>query len=331
MLKFTPNPDQKNLTDVDKTCVKKCEDRRGFKTVGNRCFEFKNNGTEAEDDISGASIIQIITEDLASSWVGILVACFVALVFSYVILILFRYAIKYVIWVIYISIIILFTVGSIALLVGYFNASKSTDEHERESATVFLVVSIIFGIVATVIAVLLYVFRKRIRLVIQLFKEASKALGDVPLIVAEPLLTFLALMATFVVFILFVIIIEGSGRLELVNGETFTKADYVKDPGMVTAHVVNLIAFLWFTQFILGCQHFVIASTVSDWFFARSKDKLDSPISRGFSNLINFHLGSVCLGSIVLTIVAIIRMIVNGIRVSWNFTTKLLTNFNVFP
>jgi solute carrier family 44 protein 1 (choline transporter-like protein) len=113
----------------------------------------------------------------------------------------------------------------------------------------------------------------------------------------------------------FTIIIQTAGKLT--EGKALDgifQARYEQDAGMGIAAVLNFIAFLWFTQFIFGCQHFVIAGTISKWYFARDKTKLDSPVMTTFSHLLNFHIGSVCLGSMLITLVKIVRMIVNAIQ-----------------
>lgn len=317
-MNITQNAFDPNITDVHKKCVVKCEDYKGYKTIVNRCFLFKGNETDFDDGAEATGFLQAATEDLTNSWVAIALSCVVALIFSYILLVLFRYAIKYVIWVIYIGIIVILLIGAIVALVFYFHAKNSSNINDREAAIGFIIASAVLAVVAVVIGFVLFLFRKRIQMVIQLFKEASKALGDVPLLVAEPLLTFLTLSFTFVAFIYFAIVIESAGKLKVENDEygKFAKADYEKNAAIYAAHGFNFVAFLWFTSFTFGCQHFVIASVISDWFFARTKSKIESPISRGFSNLCCFHLGSVCLGSMLLTLVAIIRMIVNAISVS---------------
>lgn len=97
--------------------------------------------------------------------------CFVAFCFSYICLILFRYAAIYVIWIINITCVGF--VVFLALLCLYVNSP-----HEAA----------VMGILALVLIFLLIWFRKRIRLVAKLFKEASKALMDVPTLMFEPIL-----------------------------------------------------------------------------------------------------------------------------------------------
>lgn len=294
-------------------CVQRCSDFPGYIQIVNRCF-FTNASDASHIDSKAA--FHEISQDLLNSWLPILIACIVAVIFSYVLLVLFRYAIKYVIWIIYIGLIVLLVIGAIVFLVFYFVANKD-DKNDQNPPVAFLATSGVLTLLAVILGFVIFFFRKRIALVIQIFKEASKALGDVPLIVVEPFLTFLAFILSTAAFLYFQIVIQSSGNLEIQNDNkgNFSKATYERNFGMNVAYYVNIVSFIWFTQFILGCQHFVIAGTVCQWFFARTKDKLDSPIRRSFHYLLSMHIGSICLGSIFITIVKIIRMLVHGVKV----------------
>lgn len=312
MVNITSDPTNPNNTISHSKCVQRCSDYPGYVEVLNRCFLLSNGSDSIHLD--NKQFIHTLSKDLVQSWSPILISCFVALIFSYILLVLFRYAIKYVIWVIYIGLIVLLVVGAIVFVVLYFTTKKSNPEIAPEG---FLITAGVLAIFAVILAVVIFLFRRRIQLVVQLFKEASKALGDVPFIVVEPLLTFLAMGFGTVVFLYIAVVVQSSGNLETQNDKDgkFFKATYVQDFGCVAAHYVNLVTFIWFTQFILGCQHFVIAGTICQWFFARTKNKLDSPIKRSFHYLLRIHIGSICLGSIFITIVKVIRMIVEGATV----------------
>lgn len=88
---------------------------------------------------------------------------------------------------------------------------------------------------------------------------------------------------------------------------------YKKDQLMKFARIYNILVLLWVIEFIIGCQHMVIAGSVSTWFFTRNKDNLSSPISTSVGYLFNYHLGSVALGSFIITVFTIIRAILNYI------------------
>ena len=87
------------------------------------------------------------------------------------------------------------------------------------------------------------------------------------------------------------------------------QVSYIKDGAMAATRWVNFFAFLWFTQFLLGCQDFIIAGSVSKWFFTRNKTKLGWPIAVSFGHLIRYHLGSVCFGSLLIAVTQLVRAV----------------------
>lgn len=288
---------QTNITIMSYECVEKCDSN--YEEVYNRCFK-KGSHDEA------ASSATEISETLRRTWPKILLCCFIAFIFSYIVLILFRYAIEYIIWIIYISFVVLLLVGAAAC---FILAAKDKE------AQGLLLPGAILAIVALVVIAILYWFRKRIKLTAQLFKETSKALVDVPAIMFEPILTFLALLLAIFPFVFFMILIETAGDARNVKNQDGTNhVEFEQNGGVQLARYFNIVAFIWFTQFIYGCQHFVIGGTISKWYFTRDKSKLDSPIMQTFDHLVRFHLGSVCLGSMLITLIKIIRMIINALK-----------------
>lgn len=136
-------------------CVRECQSN--YVEVNNKCFD-----ADGSDEILNA---------LKSTWYYVLIICFVAFVFSYVFLILFRHVAKYVIWIINIGFVVF--VFALAILSAIAGSIEGL---------------IMFGFMGIILIVLLICFRKRIALVAKLFKEASKALIDVPSIMFEPVL-----------------------------------------------------------------------------------------------------------------------------------------------
>ena len=286
------------------TCVEKCSS--GYIEVFNRCFKKEESEeVEAED----VDFFRDLSEDLIKTWPKILLTCFVAFVFSYVFLILFRYAIEYIIWIIFIGFVVLLGAGAIACWV------LMAMVEDQEQKTPLMVTAILLTIFTVVTLLVLIYFRKRIKLVAQLFKEASKSLSDIPTILFEPILTFITLGLAILAFLYFMIVIETSGDpVAQRNLDSSIQVRFEDNTGIMIARILNFIAFIWFSQFIFGCQHFVIGGTISKWYFTRDKTKLDSPIATTFNHLVRFHLGSVCLGSMVITLVKILNMIANALR-----------------
>lgn len=235
-----------NTTFNRNECISKCQE--GFEESFNRCIKIKKDVEDNEVQKFASKRV----EDLSETWWKILICCFIASVFSFIVLILFRYVIKYILWIICTAFIVLLAFFACLF---WWNYSKSTGE-EKTGA---LISAIVTTILVPVLSIVMYCYRAHIKLVAQLFKEASKALIDIPTIIFEPILTFLSLMIAGVIFICFIFLIESVKvpiKEENVDGSFNVK--FVTNGKYFYVHIINGIAFIWFTQFILGCQHFVI-------------------------------------------------------------------------
>lgn len=239
-----------NMTIINYSCVEKC--KTDYVEVFNRCFK-KGKKEEIDEKASGEFFTEL-SQDLIRTWPKILLTCFIAFIFSYIVLVLFRYAIEYVIWIIYLSFVGIFAAAALACWI-FMIISK-----EKEEKISLLVPSVVLTVITFVGIMILWYFRKRIKLIAQLFKEASKALIDVPSILFEPILTFITLILAIATFIFFLIIIQTAGNpTDNKNLDGTTQVTFEENGGVSIARIINFIAFIWFSQFIFGCQHFVIA------------------------------------------------------------------------
>lgn len=142
-------------------------------------------------------------------------------VFAIVIMFMFRYVVSFIVWLVLVGAIATCFIGTIVLwLVFFLNLRAWQDEratHKEVSlifpieipnrvvyssekrmdytdaigqrrTNSFLAFAIIATIVTIIIGLVVLVLRKRIQLVIALFKEAGKALGNMPLLLLEPIL-----------------------------------------------------------------------------------------------------------------------------------------------
>jgi hypothetical protein len=265
----------------------------------NRCIK-----KVSEENIHQSEVI------FMKSWLPIAASTFSSIVFSSVILVLFRYAVKEIVWGIYIGITVILTLISLIFFVLYFN---------DENTFFFLIPAVICGLCGLIIGSILYIFQARIRLVIQLFKEASNVISDLSQVILQPLLTFLSMIVLLVIFLFFCIIISSSGHLHAEKkmfDSKFVVAKYEFGRKERFAFGLNCFVLYWFTNFILGCQHFIIASTVCQWYFVREKTELNKVTKRAFYHLLNFHIGTICIGSLSITIVKIVLGLFRLLNVS---------------
>ena len=196
----------------------------------------------------------------------------------------------------------------------------------------WLIIAIVVSIVSVIILLILLVLRKRIKLVVQLFKEAGKAVQCMPFILIQPFWvrkqyrtndflsyvsyitymyifvfqTFLSLAILAFLWTLALAYIETAGTPEISPNE-FVR--YAKSPFWFWIRLYHLFGLLWLANFIVACQHMVIAGAVAGWYFTRDKSDLKLPILASFKRLVIYHLGSVAFGSFIIALVQLVRMI----------------------
>lgn len=172
---------------------------------------------------------------------------------------------------------------------------------ETDAKTAYLVYSILATILTLILLLVVFVMRKRIGLVVKLFAEAQKALSDMPMLFILPVFTFVILFMFITYWLLTAFGIyqfgEETSSLFINNIEINRK---ILTNVMWVYHVVALI---WISEFIFGCQSMMIVSSVAKWYFTRQKSALKSPICLSLKRLIVFHMGSVALGSFLITLI----------------------------
>ncbi|KAF7489658.1 Choline transporter-like protein 1 [Sarcoptes scabiei] len=71
-----------------------------------------------------------------------------------------------------------------------------------------------------------------------------------------------------------------------------------------------IIALVWIAEFLCSCQQLIIAGAVSSWYFTRDRTQLGYPILDAINDLVFCHLGSVALGSFLITLIKLPRLII---------------------
>ncbi|XP_055632334.1 choline transporter-like protein 1 [Toxorhynchites rutilus septentrionalis] len=295
-------------SDLHRQCVSRCEDIEGYKPLLNRCVRREN---PAEDVITRTGLrnyFQEVSEDLEACYMEMLWLCVIAFVFSLLTLVLLRFIPGLIVWLVLLAVVVVCTVGTVWLWIKWNHETENIPESMGAGARMRVNNYLYYAIAATVATLLVYlvilVMRKRIKLVVQLFREAGKAISNMPFLLLEPILTFISIAVVITLYIYFTMWIESSGMLKVENNHS---AKYVKDSTMLFTRWYNLLAFFWFCQFIIGCQHMVIAGAVACWFFTRNKSRLKNPIAKSFGNLLRYHMGTVAFGSFIIALVQFLR------------------------
>lgn len=192
MVEKTDNPEQPNNPYIHRQCVEQCNSKPGYRTWLNRCVLDRQEELTSQKLISKTGLVnffQDVSEDLSSCWQQIIYVCLISFVFSFIVLVLFRFVVGFVVWVVLIASVITGFVATIYLWIKY-SQKRQQDSPDYERVTTYLVAAIISTIGTVVISLVIFVMRKRVKLVIQLFREAGKALTDMPMLLFEPLLVW---------------------------------------------------------------------------------------------------------------------------------------------
>lgn len=255
------------------------------------------------------------------TWTSVVHTCLITFAFSYIILILFRYAVKSIIRIIMIGFNVSLVLVTIVSWTMYFWESNnlSMDMPFYQLLTTLI----------TIVSVIMSIWQSRkINLVSTIFIEASNTLIDIPLLLIEPILTFACVLLVLDFSMVFYDIISNAKRfVEAIGIDGQFQVEL--EPVLIApfAKMLTFLGIAWVLQLIYGCQNFVISGTISKWYFAKDKGKLNSPILCTFADLLRYHMGSICLGSILITIVTVIKLIAYVFLVGFFQISVLVSHF----
>ncbi|XP_058055555.1 choline transporter-like protein 1 [Anopheles bellator] len=317
-----------STSDLHRMCVANCNEVEGFKPFLNRCIRKSNPAEEVTTRTGLRNFFQEVSEDLDACHGEMLWLALTAFLLSLLTLALLRVLPGLIVWLVLVAVALACTAGTVWLWLKWNFEVEQLPAEAGGSARMRVTNWLYYAIAATIATVIVFlvilVMRKRIKLVVQLFKEAGKAIASMPFLLAEPILTFATIVGVIVLYVYFTVWIESAGML-VVEGNNSAK--YVKDPTMLLTRWYNLLAFLWFCQFVIGCQHMVIAGAVAGWFFTRNKAHLGSPIGRSYGNLLRYHLGTVALGSFIIALVQFLRTLLKLLMHSVRNPQNRVTGF----
>ncbi|XP_071964392.1 choline transporter-like protein 1 [Antedon mediterranea] len=257
--------------------------------------------------------------DIKSSWREICYLCAISIGLAIVMMVVLRFFAGVVIW----FMVVFFIMGSIGgsgyLWYQWFLRKRDLDEipveeqldSDKQNVKTMLIYASVTSGVTVILLLLLFVMRKRIALVVALFKESGKAIGAIPLLLLQPFWTFLALAILTCYWIAVFLYLTTSG--EPVAQED-GRVEYQQEKIIEYMWWYHLFGLFWGSQFMIACQQFVIASAISIWFFTRDKSTLGWPILRSVGRVLRYHLGSIAFGSLLIALVMFARFVLGYIQ-----------------
>ncbi|KAH0946358.1 hypothetical protein HN011_009602 [Eciton burchellii] len=300
----------------NRKCVTNCSSPDRI-LILNRCVNKKESDTinSIIRTLRLDSFYREAVTDLGIAWRELVYLLLIALALSLAILVAFRYMVQYVIYVVLIGAIAACIGGTTYLWMMWYREKKNVDSQEiaweDSSVQAYFIYAVIMSVVTIIVLLVVLVMRKRIELVMQLFREAGKAVCAMPVLLFQPILTYLLIGCTVVAWLYCMLWIESAGDIYL-NRKNHTH--FRKDALLLATRWYNLFLFFVSCEFYLGCQHMVVACAVARWFFTRDKRRLSLPVVKGFWYLVRYHMGTVAFGALIIGIVRLIRAVISFIQ-----------------
>uniref|UniRef100_A0A6Q2XMY3 Choline transporter-like protein n=1 Tax=Esox lucius TaxID=8010 RepID=A0A6Q2XMY3_ESOLU len=265
-----------------------------------------------------------IFEDFASSWQWVIAALVIAMVVSFLFLLLLRFIAPVIVWVLILGVLAVGAYGIYHCWWEYDNYNKLNASISTVGFTtnfgVYLQVKetwlaflIIISVVEAILLLTLIFLRTRIFIAIALIQESSKAISHMMSTLFYPIITFILLLVCVAYWGITALYLATSGTqvynvvaLNSTQGtcgqimgnvtcdpQTFNSSDY---PGCPSARCV-----------------FIMYNTQGLWqrnmFNLKPSDIPTFPLSQAFIRTLRYHVGSLAFGALILTLVQLVRII----------------------
>ncbi|XP_077544784.1 choline transporter-like protein 1 [Haemaphysalis longicornis] len=252
-------------------------------------------------------VLEELIQDLAGCRQELGLMGVIALGLSVAALVLLRYCVAVLVWFLLLA-LSLGCVGGTCYLWFSWNARR---RNAQPTAGPWLAAAVAGTTAMVLILLTVLVLRKRIQLVTALFAEAGKALAAMPGLLLQPAwtLSFCALsLAAGALAMLFV----------LTAGDTVVVRDYDTGETTIVRRQDSLLrlgpwylglALCWLLQLAVNCQSVVVAGAAADWYFNRGSCPAWGTQWASLWRLVRYHLGSVLLGSLLVALARLLRLL----------------------
>uniref|UniRef100_A0A9J7YJJ1 Choline transporter-like protein n=1 Tax=Cyprinus carpio carpio TaxID=630221 RepID=A0A9J7YJJ1_CYPCA len=308
--------------------------------------------------MEGRQVAMKIFEDYTKSWYWILICLLIAVVLSLIFIVLLRYLAGIMVWVMIVMVIAVVAYGIVHCSVKYvslkdtpganitlqqlgFQPDFSVYLHIRQTWLAFI---IILAILEFIIIILLIFLRNRIRIAVELMKEASRAVGYVMSSLFYPIFTFFLLTIVIAYWgVTAVFLSTSSEPVYKVFNETvcpharetcipevfmhnhncpqseclfaFYGGETPYHKYLIFLQFYNVFLFFWCANFVTALGQMTLAGAFASYYWApnKTKDMPAFPLCASLGRSLRYHTGSLAFGSLILAIVQIIRVLLEYI------------------
>ncbi|XP_028259260.1 choline transporter-like protein 5-B [Parambassis ranga] len=213
-----------------------------------------------------------------------------------------------------------------------------------QQSQTWLIFMITLAVIEAIVVIVLIFLRSRLCIAIALLKEGSKAISCIKSTLFYPVITFFLLAICIAYWAVTAVFLASSGNAVYkvtpaddkcmyanltCNPQTFSQTNITKVcPGsqcmfafyggesvyhhyILVLHLCNLFAFLWLINFTIALGQCTLAGAFASYYWAVKKpnDIPACPLYSSFSRAIRYHTGSLAFGSLILSVVQMIRFV----------------------
>lgn len=246
--------------------------------------------------------------DLYKGWKILAMALVLGTGLCLVYIMILRYCTKIIIWI-----SIAGTILGLAALGFTFFLKYQAEEDEQFKKLYKVLMVVIWGVDALLALVILCLFND-IKSSLSIAESAGKFMTNNLSVVFVPFLMNI-FAALFVVFWSYIgMYLLSTGEISQFGSTPFVFVD-ITEATLRNSFIYFIFAFLWLWIILMALNQFVIAATTIQWYFTENSDtKGKVSILKSFYWGIFCHIGSLAFGSLLLTLITIVRWIFDFMR-----------------
>mmetsp|Transcript_62453 Transcript_62453/g.115994 ORF Transcript_62453/g.115994 Transcript_62453/m.115994 type:complete len:649 (-) Transcript_62453:81-2027(-) len=241
------------------------------------------------------------------AWAPLLGSAGIAVLMGFGYLFLFGRCTKALVWTSMILVVLIPLAGGIGLIAASICRCTDFTQSEDDAQWAFII-GISAVVIGTLFALLLAFRRDAIDVAVGCIEAACECLGDVPVLLLEPVLTLVLKVAVLAPLFVGFVLLLSTGDVE--SHGTYRTFHYSHMQSVFIG--CYFFAILWAWDLCNALSHFVLAYVVQRWYFTpyfvNTKRVNSSVLLDGYWRGVVYHLGTLAFGSAIIACVRFLRV-----------------------
>merc|ERR1711968_152144 len=264
---------------------------------------------------SSSALIVAATQDLITGWYIILCSALIAVIVSYIWLVVLKYSAGCFVWsIVFVANIFCF-VATGAMYYLYDKYKTAYDDtalgQDQQMMYLCLIGLVIFGLLALILFCMTVCLCRQIAIAIKIIEAACDAINDIPSSVYFPLLQYFLMLIFIVYWVLVAAYMMSTGDYKQVSGAYAMEWNET----MQQAFVYHFFGLLWVMAFIRHMSILILAGAFGTWYWTsipdkdagKFQEKHPTPIMSSIWRSNIYHTGTVAFGSFIIAVIQFIQ------------------------